>query len=177
MRSPARLQTRLYRLQHRLALTTAEGTVLFVIAAALALGVAVRGAQATREARPAAELYASDARFAALDRAADTAGVGGSAVGGAEGVAPPTAPALLDGAAEGAGTAAPAADAAATGLVNLNTASAHELERLPRIGPALAARIVAYREANGPFRSVQDIERVHGIGPRTREQLAPFVVL
>lgn len=51
------------------------------------------------------------------------------------------------------------------GMVNLNRAGAAELESLPGIGPALAARIVADRDANGPFRSVDDLTRVSGVGP------------
>jgi competence ComEA-like helix-hairpin-helix protein len=49
--------------------------------------------------------------------------------------------------------------------VDLNAATATELERLPRIGPALAARIVAYRDAHGPFRDVESLDAVSGIGP------------
>ncbi|MGD9688967.1 MAG: ComEA family DNA-binding protein [Phycisphaerales bacterium] len=55
--------------------------------------------------------------------------------------------------------------------INLNTAGATELQLLPGIGPALAARIIADREANGPFASVEDLDRVRGIGPRTIEKL------
>lgn len=53
----------------------------------------------------------------------------------------------------------------ATGLIDVNRASASELEQLPGVGPVLAARIVADREENGPFGSVDDLERVSGIGP------------
>ena len=51
--------------------------------------------------------------------------------------------------------------------INLNTASAAELELLPRIGPALSRRIVEDRDTNGPFRAIEDLDRVRGIGPRT----------
>lgn len=51
--------------------------------------------------------------------------------------------------------------------INLNTASAAELELLPRIGPALSKRIIEDRDANGPFKSLDDLDRVRGIGPRT----------
>ncbi len=61
-------------------------------------------------------------------------------------------------------------------LININTASAAELELLPQIGPTLAARIVAEREANGPFASLEDIERVRGIGPRTVEKIRDLAV-
>ena len=61
-------------------------------------------------------------------------------------------------------------------LININTASAAELELLPQIGPTLAARIVAERNANGPFASLEDIERVRGIGPRTVEKIRDLAV-
>ena len=60
-------------------------------------------------------------------------------------------------------------------VVDLNQATARELERLPRVGPALAARIVAWREAHGPIRSLEDLRHVRGIGPVTAALLAPSV--
>jgi competence ComEA-like helix-hairpin-helix protein len=59
--------------------------------------------------------------------------------------------------------------------LDLNTATAAELELLPRVGPALAARIVAHREAHGPFARVEDLVSVRGIGPRTAARLAPLL--
>ncbi|GAB4304523.1 MAG: hypothetical protein Kow0097_01500 [Candidatus Bipolaricaulota bacterium] len=53
------------------------------------------------------------------------------------------------------------------GKINLNRASAEELQKLPGVGPVLAARIVAFREEHGPFRSVDDLTLVSGIGPKT----------
>lgn len=53
------------------------------------------------------------------------------------------------------------------GKININTATAAELETLPRIGPTMAQRIVDYREANGPFKTIEDIQNVPGIGPTT----------
>lgn len=61
--------------------------------------------------------------------------------------------------------------------VSINRASARELEALPGIGPVLASRIVAYRNAHGPFRSVDDLINVSGIGPKLLEQLRPHVRL
>ena len=57
------------------------------------------------------------------------------------------------------------------GVVNINTAGAAELESLPGIGPALAARIVEYRDGHGPFASVDDLADVPGIGPAKLEAL------
>lgn len=58
---------------------------------------------------------------------------------------------------------------------NLNTADSRALERLPGIGPALAGRIIEYRELNGPFSRPADVQRVSGIGPRTYERLEPYL--
>ena len=64
-------------------------------------------------------------------------------------------------------TATPATPGLPSGLVDLNNASAVELEELPGIGEVLAARIVAYREEQGPFLRVDQITGVSGIGPAT----------
>ena len=58
--------------------------------------------------------------------------------------------------------------------VDINTADEELLQRLPGIGPALAERIVADREANGPFVSLEDLTRVSGIGEKTVEALQPY---
>ncbi|MFL5538234.1 MAG: ComEA family DNA-binding protein [Longimicrobiaceae bacterium] len=72
--------------------------------------------------------------------------------------------------------AVPAAGpAGADGVVDLNRASAEELQRLPGIGPALAARIVAWRTAHGPFRSPGELVQVPGIGSKTATRLQPLV--
>lgn len=59
--------------------------------------------------------------------------------------------------------------------VDVNTAGVAELERLPGLGPALAARIVAYREGRGRFRRVEELEAVPGLGPATVEKLKPYL--
>ena len=58
--------------------------------------------------------------------------------------------------------------------LDLNRATAEELELLPRIGPTLARRIIEDRERRGPFRSVGELTRVRGIGPRTLEGIVPL---
>jgi competence protein ComEA len=68
-----------------------------------------------------------------------------------------------------------ARDAPPPGPVAVNEASAQELERLPRVGPALARRIVADRAARGAYRSLEELGRVPGIGPATLRVLAPAV--
>jgi competence protein ComEA len=83
--------------------------------------------------------------------AAPVAGSGGSAVG------------------SGSGTAG--------GSVDLNTANATELDTLPGVGPATAAKIIADRTANGPFRTIEDLMRVPGIGATRFESLKDLVVV
>lgn len=61
------------------------------------------------------------------------------------------------------------------GRVNINTATKEELERLPGIGPTLAQRILDYREAHGGFRSVDELRKVSGIGPKKFEELKGLV--
>ena len=61
--------------------------------------------------------------------------------------------------------------------VNLNTAGAAELEALPGIGPSYARRIVEYREKNGPFKRVEDLLNVQGIGDKTLERIRDKVTV
>jgi len=65
----------------------------------------------------------------------------------------------------------------ATALIDLNTADRETLDLLPGIGPAMAERIVNDREANGPFESVDDLVRVHGIGSRTVNNIRHLVTV
>lgn len=66
--------------------------------------------------------------------------------------------------------------AAPVGQVNLNTASAEELQRLPGVGPSRAVAIVAYREQH-PFRRVEELMRIRGIGRKTFRRLRPMLTL
>ncbi|MGV8876153.1 MAG: helix-hairpin-helix domain-containing protein [Rhodoglobus sp.] len=61
--------------------------------------------------------------------------------------------------------------------VNLNTADAAALDTLPRIGPAMAARIVAWRDANGPFVTIDDLRNVSGFGDKTFEGLRELITV
>lgn len=72
---------------------------------------------------------------------------------------------------------AAAAPGSAGGVVNLNSADAAALETLPRIGPALAERIIAWRDQNGRFTSVEDLLAVPGIGEKVLEGLRDSVTV
>ena len=65
----------------------------------------------------------------------------------------------------------------ALGLVNINTATVEELQTLRGIGEQKAGDIVHYREENGPFSRVEDLLKVSGIGPKTIEDLRPFITV
>ncbi len=64
-----------------------------------------------------------------------------------------------------------AASAAESGLVDINQATIQELESLPQVGPALAKRIVDFRETHGAFKSVDDLLKVQGIGEKILAKL------
>lgn len=61
------------------------------------------------------------------------------------------------------------------GKVNINNATAEQLEKLPGIGPAKAAAIISFREEQGSFKSVEDIVRVSGIGQKSLEAMSQFI--
>ena len=75
------------------------------------------------------------------------------------------------------GTGTTGTSAASQGSVNINTATAEQLQSLPRIGPAMAQRIITWREAHGGFRSVDELDAVPGIGPTLLETLRPLVTV
>ncbi|GAA4286269.1 ComEA family DNA-binding protein [Georgenia daeguensis] len=99
-----------------------------------------------------------------------------------EGERPPGADAGGGAAAAGAGAGVSGTDGAGAGApagapVNLNTATAAELDSLPGVGPAIAQRILEWRDLNGSFTSVDDLDEVSGIGPATLERLRPLVTV
>ncbi|WP_420455521.1 ComEA family DNA-binding protein [Rubrivirga sp.] len=177
----------LYRLQARTGLTGPEGTAALVIVLALLGGTVARHVQSSAAPVPADLYAAADAAFAT---AADTA-----AVATAWSSAPTPSPAspsaswppdssASDSSASQIAEAVVERAAAPRrsgkpppAPTNVNTASAEELQRLPRIGPALAGRIVEHRRVHGPFRSAEALTDVRGIGDKTLEKLRPWVRL
>ena len=169
--------------------TPAERKALLFLSGLLCLGLVVRAAGAVRREPPPAESRAAlarqleavdSARKAGKSRARGTrsrrAGRGSviSAREGSPGTAasaghPPPTPALLPPAAARVGVSA------ASEPVDVDTASAATLERLPRIGAALARRIVEERERNGPYGSLEGLQRVRGVGPAMARALSGSV--
>ena len=73
------------------------------------------------------------------------------------------------------GTNAPIEQGDGNGKGNINTADADTLALLPGIGTVTAEKIIAYREKYGPFRKIEDIKKVSGIGDKTYEEIRKYI--
>lgn len=152
--------TWLYRLQQRLAMTRHEALAILTLAGLFLLGLAGRHIQSRPEPLPP-ETYAETDRLFAEGTAALDAGT------------PATDSAMVPAPAVPVATPVPAGDGPQR--FNLNTATEAELERLPRVGPAMARRIVEYRTRYGAFSTVRELRRVRGIGEKTLARLEPYL--
>jgi competence protein ComEA len=119
-------------------------------------------------------------RLAQGTRVADAVAVAGGATAKAELALVNLAAPLADGEqivvpVRGSAVAA-AGGTAASAPLDLNSATPEQLDALPGIGPATAAKIIGYRQAHGPFRSVDELDAVPGIGPARIEQLKGLVL-
>ncbi|NBC17542.1 MAG: hypothetical protein GVY18_09545 [Bacteroidetes bacterium] len=165
----------MYRLQQHVAITPHECSVLLGLAVLLGAGLVFRHVQSQAQPLPADYYAAQDQRFEARSAAPllpePTADAASLPVPADDAAADSTE---QDDAPE---TAQQAASTSSVRLprMNLNLATASQLERLPRIGPALSGRIVAYRDAHGPFPRVADLVEVRGIGEKTLAKVAPYV--
>ena len=134
-------------------MTRVEFNAICIAAALLLLGYGADILAYSYSQRPSERLAREDSVFLALAAGADTTQVS------RDSTAPPPPPVQ-----EHAPTAEPDRKRTSSGRIDINHASLSQLVDLPGIGPALAQRIVQYRDANGPFRSVEDLQRVRGIG-------------
>lgn len=152
---------RLYRLQQRLSITTSEASAILFLAAVLLTGFAAQHFQAQATPYDADTYAALHADFAARSEAPMPEIAAADSTGGEAAVA----------------VAAPRSRRAKEAPVrmNLNTASSRLLQRLPRVGPKTAERIIAYRESHGPFARPSHIQRVRGIGPKTFAKMEPYL--
>ena len=82
--------------------------------------------------------------------------------------------AIPAGAQSGASTPKPAATAA---VINLNTATAAQLESIPGIGAKTAERIIEYRQKNGAFKKVEDLMNVRGVGEKSFLKIKPLITV
>jgi DNA uptake protein ComE-like DNA-binding protein len=147
--------------------TPAERRALAVIAAIAALGVVARVVR-SRHAQPqptAAEVLALDQQIARVREARTSARSGGARPRSARRSTP-----------RDSSSTRPASQPQREVVpVDLDTAGLAAIERLPWIGPSLAARIVESRERCGPFGSMEALTRVYGIGEGMAKRLAPHV--
>ena len=149
---------RLLRLfQERFGFTRNELTAVLVLSTVFLVGSAIKlwmPAVAIRPAPPAFSYAALDSQFLALSRAPrDTAS------------------------APHRSSARKSTTTSAKQSIELNSATVDELQKLPGIGPAIAQRIVVYREEHGDFNEPGDVSSVRGIGPRTLERIRAYLVV
>ncbi|WP_432506731.1 helix-hairpin-helix domain-containing protein [Kineococcus arenarius] len=151
--------------------TPTGSVVVHVVGRVLAPGlVTLPAGSRVADALTAAGGAAPEADLAALNLARTLAD-GEQVLVPAPGEAPAPAPAPS----AAAGGAAAGAAGAAAGPLDLNTAGAEQLDALPGVGEVLAARIVAWRQANGRFTSVEELGEVQGIGPKLLDGVRDLV--
>lgn len=176
----------LYRLQQRLSITRQEAIAILTLTGLFLLGTTVRHVrqQMTPPLQVAPLVARSDSTRADSTHAdsirADTARADTMWADAIPSGAPSHEATVLDAVSADSAQTRPAASAtsgaSASGRINVNRASVARLQALPGIGPALAGRIEAFR-AQRPFRTVDDLERVRGIGPKTLDRLRPLVTV
>ena len=156
--------------------TAAERKALLFLGVVACLGGGVRVMRAHQVAPPPAEARrALDARISMVaggPASRGTAGVRRVARDTDPPVRPRRKPVTV---APTVTVVAPLAPPGPVRRVDVDRATARELQELPGIGPALAARIVAFRDSNGPFGSLARLQRVKGIGPATAHRLDSLV--
>ena len=149
-----------------MSITPGERKALFFLAALLSLGAGARMLSAARHQQPVAAAAGATA-LAAQIAAVDSARALKHGTARPRRKTPRTASLRVH--------AQQTARADSTLIVDVDRASAAELEQLPRVGPALARRIISNRDEFGPYGSLQALSRVKGIGPKMVTRLAAHV--
>lgn len=155
-------------LQHKFGFTASEGKVILFLAFAFIVGTGIRWLKPVffQDAEASTEFD-----YSSLDKEFFERSKRIPELTSAPSVTSP------DSALPESSTKTPASPSAATTIINLNTATKQDLMRLPGIGEKYAERIIMYREDNGPFASVDQLERVKGIGKKKIEQLRSFITV
>ncbi|HEX6537302.1 MAG TPA: helix-hairpin-helix domain-containing protein [Gemmatimonadaceae bacterium] len=167
--------------------TPAEHRALVFLSALLLLGV---GFRAGASLGPEPSTIALDRQLAAVDSARQQSTSRRRSRGKSNRSAPAPRPRLPAGAGAAGGATAPpptiyyapapggqpgASASSAPVRVDMDVATAAQIEQLPRIGPVLARRIVADRDSLGPFGSLKELRRVKGVGPALARAVEPYV--
>ena len=127
---------------------------------------------------PGVQTLPADARaIDALEAAGETAAPALAAPAGGNSASPNGSPGTAQNPAAPKSSAGTGQQSAPGSPINLNTATAEQLQTLPRIGPSLAARIISWRDAHGGFKSVDELDAVPGIGPSLMSSLRPLVTV
>ncbi len=154
--------------------TPGERKALLFLGAVIVLGAGARGAAVLRSDNPpdAAARRALDAQIEAVDSARQRVASKKKSKKKSKGR---RTKAAKSSASVEAGAAPAADEPVIPAIIDLDLASAAEIETLRWVGPALAARIVADRDSLGPFGSTDELQRVRGIGARLAKKIAPQV--
>lgn len=159
--------------------TPAEHRALLFVTAVAVLGVGARGVAAWRRAEPPVADRAALARQVAAVDSALSAGGRRTGAGASSGRPPGQNASTPPRAAADRSTppvrSASRGAAPGVGAIDMDVATVADLDRLPGIGPALAARIVADRDSLGPFGSLEGLQRVRGVGPALAARVQPYV--
>lgn len=150
------MKNRFYRLQQKIGITRPEAAAVSVLVLLFLLGAGVQGWRSVISPLPAFDYTEVDSLFTDATRRLQ-ADLTSDSTSTSE---MPTT---------GSGVR--------TGTVNINTATATELQRLSGVGPAIAGRIIEYRTTRGPFARIDDLTRVSGIGPKTLANLRAHIMV
>lgn len=164
-----------YRIQQRIAITDTECNLILTFACLFGLGLVARHVQNKPQPLPQSTYATADRLFHEASGPSHAA-----AEAHIHGLTTPTVPEAASdtnrtATSKPASHPARSSTAALTPRMNLNEANASQLERLPRIGPKLAERILEYRRAHGPFKQVEDLVKIRGIGDKTLARLEPLL--